>query len=287
MLETYRAVIGVDQDDFDSARDADGHGTHTASTAAGNADVEAVAFGEEWPRSPGIAPDAHVIAYKGLGLRAASPPTWPRPSTRRCSTASTSSTTRSAAAPTSPAPTRSHSCSPRTPGSSLPRPPATRGRARRRSVHPAVTPWITAVGANTQKRFFQGRVTVGSQGSKGWRWHKSFGGASLTLGTDGKFPLVDAEFAGGEFCIPGELDPAVVTGTIVLCRRGVVGRADKSFAVAEAGGVGMVLYNESRRRQPVHRPALGAVGAHRPDTGSQVQGLHRGHRQPGGKDPHR
>jgi hypothetical protein len=65
------------------------------------------------------------------------------------------------------------------------------------------------------------------------------------LGTDGRFPLVDAEFAGGDLCIPGTLDPAVVEGAIVLCRRGAVGRADKSFAVFEAGGVGMVLYNET------------------------------------------
>ena len=88
-------------------------------------------------------------------------------------------------------------------------------------------------------------MILGSQGSDRWRFRKSFAGASLTLGTDGTFPLVDAEFAGGEFCIPGELDPAVVTGNVVLCRRGVVGRADKSFAVSEAGGVGMILYNES------------------------------------------
>ncbi|HKX67472.1 MAG TPA: S8 family serine peptidase, partial [Intrasporangium sp.] len=39
------------------------------------------------------------------------------------------------------------------------------------------------------------------------------------------------------------LDPAKVAGKIVLCERGVTGRTNKSLAVKEAGGVGMVLVN--------------------------------------------
>jgi hypothetical protein len=41
------------------------------------------------------------------------------------------------------------------------------------------------------------------------------------------------------------LDPAKIAGKIVLCDRGTNGRTDKSFAVKEAGGVGMVLVNTS------------------------------------------
>ena len=41
------------------------------------------------------------------------------------------------------------------------------------------------------------------------------------------------------------LDPAKVTGKIVVCDRGVTARIDKSLAVMEAGGVGMVLVNTS------------------------------------------
>ena len=41
------------------------------------------------------------------------------------------------------------------------------------------------------------------------------------------------------------LDPAKVAGKIVVCDRGVNARVNKSLAVQEAGGVGMILVNTS------------------------------------------
>ena len=63
-------------------------------------------------------------------------------------------------------------------------------------------------------------------------------------------PLIDSANAGlpgqdGTLCVSGTLDPAKVTGKIVLCQRGVNARLDKSLAVKEAGGVGMILWNPS------------------------------------------
>ena len=74
----------------------------------------------------------------------------------------------------------------------------------------------------------------------------------------GSSPLVDSANAGSrparqaELCFSTAqnggtpaLDPSKVTGKIVLCKRGTNARVDKSLAVKEAGGVGMILYNAS------------------------------------------
>jgi subtilisin family serine protease len=67
ILDTYKLVYGLTPEEFDSARDDDGHGTHTASTAAGNAGIEAEVLGIPRGSIAGIAPRARIIAYKGLG----------------------------------------------------------------------------------------------------------------------------------------------------------------------------------------------------------------------------
>ena len=43
----------------------------------------------------------------------------------------------------------------------------------------------------------------------------------------------------------GTLDPAKVSGKIVLCTRGTNPRVQKSATVKDAGGVGMILVNPS------------------------------------------
>ena len=65
-LTGYSTVVGYDGL-FYSARDDDGHGTHTASTAAGNEHVPAAIYGINRGFVSGMAPRAHVAAYKGLG----------------------------------------------------------------------------------------------------------------------------------------------------------------------------------------------------------------------------
>jgi hypothetical protein len=70
IMATYDALEIVDSTEFRSARDDDGHGTHTLSTAGGNSGIEpSVTF--DAPRLPeisGIAPRAHVVAYKVCGI---------------------------------------------------------------------------------------------------------------------------------------------------------------------------------------------------------------------------
>jgi subtilisin family serine protease len=58
----------LDSGEIFSPRDVDGHGTHTATTAAGNK-VKASIFGTFLGRVEGIAPKARIAAYKACWLR--------------------------------------------------------------------------------------------------------------------------------------------------------------------------------------------------------------------------
>ena len=105
-------------------------------------------------------------------------------------------------------------------------------------------PWLTTVAAGTHDRTSTKTVTLGDG--------QSFEGVGVG-GPAPSAPLVDAATAGlpganptlTAQCVsnPPQLDPAKVTGKIVLCVRGNNARVDKSAAVQAAGGVGMVLYN--------------------------------------------
>jgi Peptidase inhibitor I9/Subtilase family len=89
--------------EYNSPRDFGGHGTHTASTAGGNANVPSTGPAAVFGPISGIAPRARIAAYKvcwqtgGAAPAPASRPTVWRPSTRPWRTAWTSSTSRSAA----------------------------------------------------------------------------------------------------------------------------------------------------------------------------------------------
>lgn len=234
-LDTYKANHGLSWAEFDSARDDEGHGTHTASTAAGNAGIHARVFGVDKGLTSGIAPRAQIIAYKALGgaggftsdLVAAidqavadgvdvinysvgSSPSTVSPDALALLYAADAGVFASVSA-----------------GNSGPGPKTIGG--------PADVPWVTTVGANTQPTFYEGFIEAGG---------KRYRGASVTGGTSpAKF--VDAATAGGALCLGGTLNPAVVTGAIVVCTRGGNGRVDKSAEVLRAGGVGMVLANAS------------------------------------------
>mgnify|MGYP003669294276 CR=1 FL=1 len=242
VLPTYRAVIGVDPSEFDSARDDDGHGTHTAATAAGNSGVAASISGNSFGLVGGVASRAHIIAYKGLGAlggfgsdlaAAIDQAVADGVDVINYSIGSSSF----AIGPDDVAFLFAANAGvfvATSNGNSGPG-PATTGS-------PASVPWVTSVGASTQDRTFLGSVSS----PDGWE----FFGESVTTGTV-ELPLVDAADAGDALCNPGDLDPNAVTGKIVLCLRGAIARVAKSEAVLQAGGAGMILYNANDAQSQV------------------------------------
>jgi len=106
-------------------------------------------------------------------------------------------------------------------------------------------PWETTVAAGTFDQSFPKTVTLGNGAT--------YTGVGRGVGVTSS-PLIDSVDAGAtgadptavELCFSGaNLDPAKVAGKIVLCKRGVNARIDKSLAVKQAGGAGMILYNAS------------------------------------------
>ena len=237
MLKTYRALVPSDPDEFWSARDDDGHGTHTASTAAGNANVQATIFGKKVGVISGVAPRAQIIAYKALGngggftsdlVRAIDQAVEDGVDVINYSVGGgaqlVSGDTIAFLFAADAGVYSSVSAGNDGPG------PETIGG-------PADSPWVTAVGANSMTRFFQGTAKMNDG--------PIVKGASITKGTR-SLPIVDAAKVGtSDLCLAGSLDPAKVKGAIVLCRRGGNGRIAKGAEVAAAGGAGMILYNAS------------------------------------------
>ncbi|KAK4780366.1 hypothetical protein SAY87_016472 [Trapa incisa] len=107
-----------------------------------------------------------------------------------------------------------------------------------------VAPWMTTVGAGTIDRDFPADVKLGN--GKILSGVSIYGGPGLIPGR--MYPLVYAGSQGGDgysatLCLDGSLDPTLVKGKIVLCDRGINSRAAKGEVVKKAGGVGMILAN--------------------------------------------
>lgn len=234
--------------EYMSARDYNSHGTHTASTAGGNANVAATGAASVFGTISGMAPHARIAMYKAL---------W---STQDGSTASGFTADLVAAIDQAVADgvdVINYSISGTTSnfrdaaeiafmyaaqaGVFVAASAGNSGPTTSTVAHPS--PWITTVAAGTHNRSGAGSVTLGNGAS--------YFGASLATAVTAS--LVDSTVAGlaganateVALCYPGTLDPAIVTGKIVVCDRGVIARVDKSRAVLMAGGVGMILVNTS------------------------------------------
>ncbi|KAH0943729.1 hypothetical protein HID58_003366 [Brassica napus] len=101
-----------------------------------------------------------------------------------------------------------------------------------------IAPWILTVGASTVDREFTANANTGDG--------KVFTGTSLYAGEplpDSQIPLVYSGDCGSRLCYPGKLNSSLVEGKIVLCDRGGNARVEKGSAVKIGGGAGMILAN--------------------------------------------
>nr|XP_016477786.1 PREDICTED: subtilisin-like protease SBT1.5 isoform X1 [Nicotiana tabacum] len=107
-----------------------------------------------------------------------------------------------------------------------------------------VAPWVTTVGAGTIDRDFPADVKLGN--GKIVPGVSIYGGPSLA--PHKLYPLIYAGSEGSDgysssLCLEGSLNPNDVQGKVVLCDRGVNSRAVKGEVVKKAGGIGMILAN--------------------------------------------
>ena len=240
-----------------SPRDFNGHGTHTASTAGGNNNVLATGGAAVFGSISGIAPRARIAAYKSCFYDPS-----PGVQTGVCFSSDSVAAIDQAVADGVNVINFSVGGS-RTnfrdsveiafmyaadAGVFVAASAGNSGPASSTVAHPG--PWLTTVAAGTHDRNYDAAVRLGN-GS-------TYTGSSLNTTAVGPAPLVYAGDAGLPGADPTQvrlcyssadggavLDPAKVAGKIVLCDRGVTARVNKSLAVKEAGGVGMVLANTS------------------------------------------
>ncbi|KAL5859982.1 hypothetical protein ACOSQ4_001278 [Xanthoceras sorbifolium] len=105
-----------------------------------------------------------------------------------------------------------------------------------------IAPWIATVGASTLDRRFPAIVRTGN--GEMIYGESMYPGKHLSnVEEELELVYITGGDNGSEFCLKGSLPRAKVQGKMVVCDRGVNGRAEKGQAVKEAGGAAMVLAN--------------------------------------------
>ena len=250
--------IGTEeQGEYLSPRDGNGHGSHTASTAAGNADVEAQVAGRDFGTISGVAPAAKIAAYKVC---------WDGPD--RVSTEDDGCATLDLIAAIEAAvtdgvdvinysiggggATSTYSATDQaflgaaSAGVFVAASAGNDGPSETTADNAA--PWITTVAASTIPSYSATARTGDGTSYLGGSITVPVGDEGLTgtLVDSQAVKLASASTADALLCTPGTLDAALVPDdAVVLCDRGVVGRTDKSAEVDRVGGIGMLLVNKT------------------------------------------
>ena len=240
--------------EFNSPRDYNGHGSHTSSTAGGNNGVPTTGPAAVFETISGMAPRARVAMYKAL---------WSLEDGSQASgyTADLVAAIDQAVADGVDVINYSISGS-RTDflypamysflmaaraGIFVSCSAGNSGPTASTVAHAG--PWVTTVAAGTHDRGGEGSVTLGDGNTYyGASLATAVGPAPLIASKDAGLPDVDPDDPALVLCYSSldggnRLDPEKVDGKIVVCDRGTIARVNKSLAVQEAGGVGMIMLN--------------------------------------------
>jgi len=223
-----------------SARDADGHGTHTATTAAGSYVTTAPVLGTDRGPISGVAPGASVIAYRVCSSAGC----YQSDSVAAIQQAildgvdvinfSISGGAQAYSDPVELAFLDAYQA-----GISVNASAGNSGPGNGTADHAG--PWVTTVGASTSNRSFSSTLTLTS--TDGATFTKT--GATITAGVTG-LPVVLAAnvpgYTGGALCL-APFPAGSLTGQVVVCGRGTNGRVEKGYNASLGGAAGMILYN--------------------------------------------
>lgn len=269
----------------DSARDSNGHGTHTATTVAGGVVDEAPVFGVDRGPVSGVAPGAWVMGYKVCGAAGC----YGSDTTAAVEAAildgvdvvnySISGGTTPFTDPTELAFLDAYAA-----GVYVATSAGNEGPGASTANH--LAPWTTSVAASTQRRELGSDLTITSGGDT-----FTAAGVSIGSGVAEPTPVVLAEDVPGytdPTCTAAPPAPDTFDGLIVGCARGnPTGRVATGYTVFQGGGEGMVLYNvapgstmtDNHWLPVVHLPAgtgfEAFVAAHGDNEGTFTAGVAR------------
>ncbi len=252
--------------------DDDGHGSHTASTSAGN-QVEATAYAAKGTPNEfsvtstikGVAPHANIIGYDvcdGAGCQGSSIiAAIDQSILDGVDVINYSIGSSSPSNPWSDADAVGF-LNARAAGIYVATSAGNDGPGAATQGSPADVPWITSVGATTHDRKYVSSVIdiAGSDAST----LPDIEGAGLSGPTDGSYPLVYAgTINNNALCeiekFPGGTD---LSGQIIICDRGATGRVEKGEVVASFGAEGMVLANNQASGSSLNGDAHALPAAH-------------------------
>jgi subtilisin family serine protease len=247
--DTYMTVMGAEPGEFCdndtgecSARSADGHGTHVASTAAG-APTTASVFGLPRGRVSGMAPGARIIAYRVcLDLGCYSSDSVSAVEQAVIDGVDVINFSISGGADPYSDPIELAFLDAYAAGIQVNASAGNSGPGPGTTDHGGA--WVTTVGASYGPRAFMTSLQL--QASDGATLNLP--GSTITRGVAGRTVMSAADVAGYQDALcTTPMDPSSVTNLVLVCERGTVTRIEKSFNVRRGGAAGMILYNPTHQ----------------------------------------